>query len=98
MSIESVVLYSRLTLCLPLLLLLSIFPSIRVFCNESALCIKWPEYWSFGWVVVYTEVGVWRLLLFVLSFQEELGGVMCSGLGNLKGQSGKDHGTMNTPV
>ena len=34
-------------LCCPLLLLLSIFPSIRVFSNESALCIRWPKYWSF---------------------------------------------------
>ena len=35
-------------LCHPLLLLPSIFPSIRVFSNESALCIRWPKYWSFG--------------------------------------------------
>ena len=39
---------SHLILCRPLLLLPSIFPSIRVFSNESALCIKWPEYWSFS--------------------------------------------------
>ena len=36
-----------LVLCCPLLLLPSIFPSIRVFSNESAICIKWPAYWSF---------------------------------------------------
>ena len=35
-------------LCCPLLLLPSIFPSIRVFSNESALCIRWPNYWSFS--------------------------------------------------
>ena len=35
-------------LCCPLLLLPSIFPSIRVFSNESALCIRWPKYWSFS--------------------------------------------------
>ena len=39
---------SHLILCCPLLLLSSIFPSIRVFSNESALCIRWPNYWSFS--------------------------------------------------
>ena len=39
---------SHLILCRPLLLLPSIFPSIRVFSNESALCIRWPKYWSFS--------------------------------------------------
>ena len=39
---------NHLILCHPLLLLPSIFPSIRVFSNESALCIRWPRYWSFG--------------------------------------------------
>ena len=39
---------NHLILCPPLLLLPSIFPSIRVFSNESALCIRWPEYWSFS--------------------------------------------------
>ena len=48
MSIESVMLSNHLILCRPLLLLPSIFPSIRVFSNESALCIRWPEYWSFS--------------------------------------------------
>ena len=48
MSIESVILSSHLILCCPLLLLPSIFPSIRVFSNESALCIRWPKYWSFS--------------------------------------------------
>ena len=46
MSIESVVLSNHLILCHPLLLLPSIFPSIRVFSNESALHIRWPKYWS----------------------------------------------------
>ena len=45
--IESVVLSNHLILCRSLLLLPSIFPSIRVFSNESALCIRWPKYWSF---------------------------------------------------
>ena len=48
MSIESVMPSSHLILCCPLLLLPSIFPSIRVFCNESALHIRWPNYWSFS--------------------------------------------------
>ena len=47
MSIESVMPSSHLSLCCPLLLLLSIPPSIRVFSKESALCIRWPKYWSF---------------------------------------------------
>ena len=48
MSIEPVVPSNHLTLCHPLLLLSSIFPSIRVFLNGSALHIKWPKYWSFS--------------------------------------------------
>ena len=48
MSIELVMPSNHLILCLPLLLLPSIFPSIRVFMKESALCIKWPKYWSFS--------------------------------------------------
>ena len=47
MSIESVIPSSHLILCHPLLLLPSIFPSIRVFSNESVLHIRWPKYWSF---------------------------------------------------
>ena len=46
MSIELVLPSNHLILCHPLLLLPSIFPSIRVFSNESALCIRWPKYWS----------------------------------------------------
>ena len=48
MSIESVTPSNHLILCCPLLLLPSIFPSIMVFSNESALCINWPKYWSFS--------------------------------------------------
>ena len=48
MSIESVMPSNHLILCCPLLLLLSIFPSIRVFSNESSLHIRWPKYWSFS--------------------------------------------------
>ena len=48
MSIESVMPSSHLILCRPLLLLPSVFPSIRVFSNDLALCIRWPKYCSFS--------------------------------------------------
>ena len=48
MSIELVMPFNHLILCHPLLLLPSIFPSIRVFSNESVLCIRGPKYWSFS--------------------------------------------------
>ena len=48
MSLESVMPSNHLILCRPLLLLPSIFPSGRVFSNESALCIRWSKYWSFS--------------------------------------------------
>ena len=51
MSIESVMLTNHLILCHPLLFLPSIFPSIRVFYNESVLCIRWPKYWSFSFSI-----------------------------------------------
>ena len=51
MSIESVMPSNHLILCHPLLLLPSIFPSIRVFSNESALCIRWLRYWSFSFSI-----------------------------------------------
>ena len=51
MSIESVMPSNHLIPCHPLLLLPSIFPSIRVFSNESALCIRWPKYWSFSFSI-----------------------------------------------
>ena len=47
MFIELVMPSNHLILCCPLLLLPSIFPSIRIFSNESVLCIRWPKYWSF---------------------------------------------------
>ena len=51
MSIESVMPSNHLILCHPLLLLPSIFPSIRVFCNESVLCNRWPKDWSFSFSI-----------------------------------------------
>ena len=50
-SIESVMTSQHLIFCCPLLLLPSILPSIRVFSNESALCIRWPKYWSFSFSI-----------------------------------------------
>ena len=51
MSIESVTPSNHLVLCCPLLLLSSVIPSIRVFSNGLALCIRWPKYWSFGFSI-----------------------------------------------
>ena len=51
MSIESVMPSNHLIICRPLLLLPSIFPSIRVFSSESILCIRWPKYWSFSFSI-----------------------------------------------
>ena len=51
MSIESVMPSNHLILCYPLLLRSLIFPSISVFSNESALCIRWPKYWSFSFSI-----------------------------------------------
>ena len=48
MPIEAMMPSNHLILCCPLLLLPSIFPSIRVFSNEPVLCIRWPKYWSFS--------------------------------------------------
>ena len=51
MSIESVIPSNHLILCHPLFLLPSVFPSIRVFSNESTLCMRWPKYWSFSFSI-----------------------------------------------
>ena len=58
MSIESVMLSNHLILCHPLLLLPTIFPSIRVFSNESALCIRWPKYWRFSFSISPSNIFV----------------------------------------
>ena len=57
-SIESVMPSNHLILCCPLLLLPSIFPSIRVFANESALHIKWPKYWCFSFSISPSNLGL----------------------------------------
>ena len=65
MSIESVMPSNQLILCHPLLLLPSIFPSIRIFSNESLLCFRWPNYWSFNFSISpsneYSEVNSYRI-------------------------------------
>ena len=64
MSIESMMPFNHLILSHPLLLLPSIFPSIRVFPNESVLCIRWPKYWSFSFSISssneYSELALHR--------------------------------------
>ena len=54
-SIESVMPSSHLILCCPLLLLTPIPPSIRVFCNESTLRMRWPNYWSFSFSIIASK-------------------------------------------
>ena len=65
MSIKSVMPSNHLILCHSLLLLPSIFPSIRVFSNESVFCIRWPKYWSFSFNISpsneYSELLSFRL-------------------------------------
>ena len=56
MSLESVMPLNYLILCCPLLLLPSIFPRIRVFSNESVLCIRWPKDWSFSSASVFPMI------------------------------------------
>ena len=63
MSIQSMMPSNYLILCHPLLLLPSIFPSIRVFSNESVLCIRWPKYWSFNFSISPSN-GYSRLIYF----------------------------------
>ena len=65
MSIKLVMPSNHIILCHPLLLLLSIFPSIRVFSNELILCIRWPKYWSFNFSIgpssEYSEIISFRI-------------------------------------
>ena len=72
-SIESVMPSNHLILCCPFLLLPSIFPSIRVFSNDSVLCITWPKFWSFGFSISpsneYSELISFRIDWFDLAVQ-----------------------------
>ena len=77
MSIELVKPPNHLILCHPLLLLPSIFPSIRVFSSESVLCIRWPKYWSFSFSISpsneYSELISFRMdWLDLLAVQQTL--------------------------
>ena len=77
MAIESVMPSSHLVLCRPLLLLPSIFPSIRVFSSESALYIRWPKYWSFSFSISPTNehprlISFWMDWLDLLAVQGTL--------------------------
>ena len=63
MSIESVMPSNHILLCRPLLLLPSSFPSIRVFSNESGLCMRWPKYWNFSFSISPSKEHS-RLILF----------------------------------
>ena len=77
MSTESVMPSNHLILCHPLLLLPSIFPSIRVFSNKLALCIRFPKYWSFSFSICtsneYSELISFRIDWFdLLAVQENL--------------------------
>ena len=77
MSIESVMPFKHFILCRPLLLLPTVFPSIRVFSNESALLIRWPKYWSFSFNISasneYSELISFRIdWLELLSIQGTL--------------------------
>ena len=71
MSIESVMPSNHLILCHPLLLLLSIFPNIRVFFNKSALCIRWPEDWSFS-LSISPSNEYFRLIFFRMDWLHHL--------------------------
>ena len=70
-SIELMMPSNHLILCHPLLLLSSIFPSVRVFSNESALCIRWPKYWSFSFVISPSN-GYSGLLFFRIDWSDFL--------------------------
>ena len=71
-SIESVMPSNHLVLCRPLLLLPSIFPSTRVFSNESVLHIRWPEYWSFSCSISPSNAYL-RLISFRMDWLDLLG-------------------------
>ena len=60
-SFESVMPSSHLILCCNLLLLPSIFPSIRVFSDKSVLCIRWPKYWSFSFIISPSNEHPWLI-------------------------------------
>ena len=75
MSIELMMPSNHLILCCPLLRLLSVFPSIKVFSNELALCIRWPKYWSFSFslspsnnIQDWFPLGLTGLISFIIDY------------------------------
>ena len=87
MSIESVMPCNHFILCCPLLFLPSIFPSIRVFSNESVLHIRWPKYWSFSFninpdIYIYIYIYIYRYISDILKYM-----LLC----NHKWLKGKEH-------
>ena len=81
MSIESVMPSNHLILCHSLLLLPSIFPSIRVFSNELVLCIRWPKYWSFSFNISLSNeysglISFWMDWLDLLAVQGTLNSLL----------------------
>ena len=71
MSIESKMPPNHLILCHPVLLLPSIFPSIRVFSSESALCIRWPKYWSFTFSISPSNKQLWLISFKIDCFETQ---------------------------
>ena len=78
MSIESVMPSNQLIFCHPLFLLPSIFPSIRVFSNESVLHIRWPKYWSFSFSQVLSNVCLYFFLLLAAVVSDSCDPMDCS--------------------
>ena len=70
-SIESVIRTNHLILCHPIFLLPSIFPSIRVFSSESALCIRWPKNWSFN-LSISPSIEYWGVISFRIDWFDSL--------------------------
>ena len=103
MSIESVMPSNHLILCCPLLLSPSIFPSIRVFSNESALHIRWPRDWSFslsispsneysGFVISGARLLPVRLQLSHMPTRRTAGRYACTGIGSIHSCSTESRG------
>ena len=106
MSIELAMPSNHLILCHPLLLLPSIFPSIRGFSNELALCIRWPRYWSFSFSISpsnkYSELISFSIDWFdLLAVQGTLGGrayAKCFMNFLYNSHTGNDQGSRPSPI
>ena len=92
-SIELVMPSNHLILFLPFLLLPSIFPSIRVFSNESALCIRWPKYWSFSF-----SISTSNEYSGLISFRMDLVGSPCSPRDSQKSSPTPQFRSINSSV